>query len=98
VVHASGGDDIDREADLTESLHRVLATLIEVRHDHTALPVDHLRERLQLVQWLRAELAAVEALVRAEYDRVRLLNPTVRADGAPTVQAGGAPASGPVSR
>ncbi|MFL6127863.1 MAG: hypothetical protein ACJ73E_02210 [Mycobacteriales bacterium] len=42
-----------------------------------------MRERLELVQWLRAELAAVESLLTGEYHRVR------RAEGAAPV-AGGA--------
>jgi len=49
----------------------VLATLIKVRRDRSPLPVDRLLERLQLVQWLRGELAAVERLLTDEYDRVR---------------------------
>jgi hypothetical protein len=65
------GDDIDEDAQLTESLHRVLATLITVRQDRRPLPADRLRERVELVQWLRSELAAVEALLTGEYDRVR---------------------------
>ena len=49
----------------------MLATLIKVRRDRNPLPVDRLLERLQLVQWLRGELAAVETLLTDEYDRVR---------------------------
>ena len=49
----------------------MLATLIKVRRDRSPLPVDLLLERLQLVQWLRGELAAVETLLTDEYDRVR---------------------------
>ena len=49
----------------------MLAILIKVRRDRSPLPVDRLLERLQLVQWLRGELAAVERLLTDEYDRVR---------------------------
>lgn len=76
MSHADGddadptGDDIDEDAELAESLHRVLATLIKVRHDRSPLPAEQLRERVELVQWLRGELAAVEALLAGEYDRV----------------------------
>jgi hypothetical protein len=49
----------------------VLATLIKVRRDRGPLPLDRLLERLELVRWLRGELAAVETLLTDEYDRVR---------------------------
>jgi hypothetical protein len=49
----------------------VLATLINLRRDRSPLPAERLRERLELVQWLRGELAAVETLLVGEYDRVR---------------------------
>ena len=65
------GDTIDADADLTASLHRVLATLINTRQDRNPMPPERLRERLELVQWLRRELAAVETLLVAEYDKVR---------------------------
>lgn len=52
-------------------MHRVLATLINVRDGGTALPADRLRERLELVRWLRSELAAVEVFLGAEHQRVQ---------------------------
>lgn len=64
------GDDIDGNADLATSLHRVLATLINTREDRNPLPAERLRERLELVRWLRGELAAVETLLTTEYDKV----------------------------
>lgn len=77
------GDDIDGNADLATSLHRVLATLINTREDRHPLPAEQLRERLELVQWLRGELAVVETLLTTEYDKVR---------GGSAPVAGGAPA------
>jgi hypothetical protein len=71
MTYPTGGNDIDEDAELTESLHRVLATLIKVRRDRSPLPADRLLERLHLVQWLRGELAAVEALLTEEYHQVR---------------------------
>lgn len=77
-MEASGGDDIDGDADLAESLHRVLATLIKLRQDRSPLPAERLRERLELVQWLRGELAAVETLLAGEYERVQRVVPAQR--------------------
>lgn len=68
-MHSSAGDDLDTgtDTDLAESLHRVLATLTRVRPGRVPLPAERLRERLELVQWLRHELSAVESLLVAEY-------------------------------
>jgi hypothetical protein len=71
VTDAPAGDDLDADADLAESLHRVLATLTRVRHDRVPLPAERLRERLELVQWLRHELSAVESLLLGEYRQVQ---------------------------
>ena len=71
VMNNPTGADIDEDAELATSLHRVLATLINMRHDRSPLPPERLRERLELVQWLRSELAAVETLLGTEYDKVR---------------------------
>lgn len=71
MLNYQAGADLDEDAELVESLHRVLATLINLRQDRSPLPAERLRERLELVQWLRGELAAVEALLVGEYDRVR---------------------------
>jgi hypothetical protein len=80
------GDDIDEDGELAESLHRVLSTLIKVREARTPLPAERLRERLELVRWLRGELAAVEHLLAGEYDKVRRAGAAVPvAGGAPTV-------------
>ncbi len=81
VMSYPTGDTIDEDADLTASLHRVLATLINTRPDRNPLPPERLRERLELVQWLRGELAAVEALLVAEHDKARQAAPV--AGGAP---------------
>lgn len=63
----SGTDERDSEAELAVAVHRVLALLTDLRTDaHTP----ELRERINLVQWLRGELGDVEALlVRAEARR-----------------------------
>jgi hypothetical protein len=71
VMNNPTGADIDEDAELVSSLHRVLATLINMRHDRSPLSPERLRERLELVQWLRGELAAVETLLGTEYDKVR---------------------------
>jgi hypothetical protein len=70
VTHPTAGDP-DTDSDLAESLHRVLATLIRVRHDRVPLAAERLRERLELVSWLRGELAAAESLLLAEYTRAQ---------------------------
>lgn len=70
-MHASAGDNLDTDADLAESLYRVLATLTRVRHDRVPLPAERLRERLELVQWFRQELSAVELLLLGEYRQVQ---------------------------
>jgi hypothetical protein len=67
VTHVPAGDGLDSDSDLAGSLHRVLATLTMVRRDGVALPVDLLRERLELVGWLKRELSAAEALLVVEY-------------------------------
>ena len=66
----------------------MLATLIKVRRDRSPLPVDRLLERLQLVQWLRGELAAVETLLTDEYDRVRRAAASVPGAAPPSSAAG----------
>jgi len=78
VVQPSAGEDLDSDADLAESLHRVLATLTRVRPGRVPLPAERLRERLELVQWLRQELSAVESLLLGEYRQVQ---PTPAANG-----------------
>lgn len=82
-MRASGGDEIDSDADLAESLHRVLATLIKVRNGHALLSADVLRERLELVQWLRRELTAVETLLAGQYEHVQREGQPVPASAAP---------------
>ena len=67
MTNSSTSDDLDTDADLAESLYRVLATLTQVRPGRVPLPAERLRERLELVQWLRQELAAVESLLVGEY-------------------------------
>lgn len=71
----------------------MLATLIKVRRDRSPLPVDRLLERLQLVQWLRGELAAVEALLTDEYDRVRRAGTPVPGSTPSPAEGSGAPAA-----
>jgi hypothetical protein len=77
VTQSTPGDDLDPDVGLAESLHRILATLTRVRCDRIRLPPERLRERLELVSWLRRELAAAEQLLLAEYDGAR------RIDGSP---------------
>lgn len=67
MTHDSAGDGYDTDVDLAESLHRVLSTLTMVRHDRVPLSVERLRDRLELVAWLKRELAATEALLLTEY-------------------------------
>jgi hypothetical protein len=67
VTNVSADDGLDTDVDLAESLHRVLATLTMVRHDRVPLTADRLRERLELIGWLRRELAAAEELLLTEY-------------------------------
>jgi len=67
----STGGDINEDAQLAESVHRVLATLTTFRQNGGPLAPERLRERLELAQWLRGELAAVETLLITEQDRVR---------------------------
>lgn len=67
MTHVSAGDGYDTDVDLAESLHRVLSTLTMVRQDRVPLSVDRLRERLELVAWLKQELVAAEALLLTEY-------------------------------
>lgn len=67
MTHVSAGDGYDTDVDLAESLHRVLATLTRVRQDRVPLSAERLRERLELVAWLKHELAAAEALLLTEY-------------------------------
>ena len=62
----------------------MLATLIKVRQDRSPLPAEQLRERVELVQWFRGELAAVEALLASEYDRVSRSAAPVPADAPAT--------------
>jgi hypothetical protein len=71
----------------------VLATLIKVRRDRSPLPVERLLERLQLVQWLRGELAAVETLLTDEYDRVRQAGTPVLRNAPSPADDSGAPAA-----
>ena len=78
MTRSSPGDDLDPDVDLAESLHRIRATLTRVRRDRVRLPPERLRERLELVSWLRGELAAAEQLLLAEYDGARR-----SADGSP---------------
>ena len=63
----SGRDERDSDAELAAVVHRVLALLTDLRTDaHTP----DLRERINVVQWLRRELGDVEALlVRADARR-----------------------------
>lgn len=70
MTNVSAGDGFATDVDLAESLHRVLATLTMVRHDRVPLTADLLRERLELVGWLRRELAAAEELLLTEYRNV----------------------------
>jgi hypothetical protein len=67
VTYVSAGDGYDTDVDLAESLHRVLSTLTRVRQDRVPLSADRLRERLELVAWLKQELVAAEALLLTEY-------------------------------
>lgn len=67
MTYVSAGDGYDTDVDLAESLHRVLATLTRVRQDRVPLSADRLRERLELVAWLKQELVAAEALLLTEY-------------------------------
>lgn len=60
-------------------MHRVLATLINVRDGGKALPVERLQERMELVRWLRGELAAVETFLVAEQQRVQAVGPPAAA-------------------
>jgi hypothetical protein len=87
VSQAAGNNGLDTDGDLAESLYRVLATLTRVRHDRVPLPPERLRERLELLQWLRHELAAAESLLLAEYDQARRRNGTAngRVDSHQTV-------------
>jgi hypothetical protein len=71
----------------------VLATLIKVRRDRSPLPIERLLERLQLVQWLRGELAAVESLLTDEYDRVRRAGTPVPGGTPSPAEGSGAPAA-----
>jgi hypothetical protein len=50
----------DSDTELAAAVHRVLAILTDLRSDAHA---PELRERIELVQWLRHELADVEALL-----------------------------------
>jgi hypothetical protein len=82
VTDEPAGDDINEDSELAASLHRVLATLINTRQDRRPLPPERLQERLELVQWLRGELAAIETLLTTEHDKARNAAPV--AGGAPT--------------
>lgn len=74
----SGMDERDSDAELAAAVHRVLALLTDLRTDaHTP----ELRERINLVQWLRRELGDAEALL-------------LRADGRRDQDPAPAPATG----
>ena len=78
----SGKDERDSDAGLAAAVHRVLALLTDLRSDvHTP----ELRERINLVQWLRRELGDVEALL-------------IRADGRRDEDSAPVPTTGPAAR
>lgn len=59
-----GQDERDGDAELAAAVHRVLALLTDLR---TEAHTPELKDRITFVQWLRRELADVEALlVRAD--------------------------------
>lgn len=64
VAAASAARGHGDETDPAGAMHQILATLTDVRRDASAA---ELRDRIALVQWLRVELAAVEALPTASY-------------------------------
>jgi hypothetical protein len=64
VAGASVARGHDDEADLAGAVHKILATLTDLRRDTSTT---ELRDRLALVQWLRVELAAVETRLAASY-------------------------------
>lgn len=72
TTNVPAADGSGTDVDLAESLHRVLATLTMVRHGRVPLGAERLRERLELVAWLRSELAAAEELLLAEYHNAKL--------------------------
>jgi hypothetical protein len=60
VATEFGKDERDGDAELAAAVYRVLALLTDLRSDaHTP----ELKERINLVQWLRRELGDVEALL-----------------------------------
>jgi hypothetical protein len=66
VAAASDRPEQPGEAELADALHKVPATLADLRAD----PVpSELRERLALFRWLRSGLAAVELLLSDAHGR-----------------------------
>lgn len=55
-------DETADDTDLTAAVHQVLTSLTRVRRGAPPSP-EQLRDRLELVRWLRRELAEVEALL-----------------------------------
>ena len=66
VATASVERDRGDDTELARAVHKVLATLTDVRGD---TPPTELRDRIVLVRWLRNELAAAEALLTGVYGR-----------------------------
>ena len=67
VATGSDMDERDSDAELPAAVHRVLALLTDLR---TEAHTPELRERINLIQWLRRELGdAEELLLRADARR-----------------------------
>jgi hypothetical protein len=65
---ATDDDRTTDDTDLAAAVHHVLAALTHVRRGPAVSP-DQLRDRIELVRWLRRELDDVEALLAGVRDR-----------------------------